>query len=141
MDNTGLLDPFPFWELLLVTVILVFLSVEIGYQLARRRGRPEDEKENPIISMVGATIGLLAFMLAFTFGLAWSRFDDRRQAVLDEANAIRTAYLRTAMLPEPMRTDTGNLLREYVDVRLEGANAGKADQAVLKSEELQGLLW
>jgi hypothetical protein len=90
---------------------------------------------------VGATLSLLAFMLAFTFGLAGSRFEDRRQVVLSEANAIGTTYLRAAMLPEPMRTESRNLLREYVDVRLEAIQPGKVDQAISKSEELQNRLW
>jgi hypothetical protein len=101
----------------------------------------EEEKEAPVGSMVGATLGLLAFMLAFTFGMAENRFEDRRQVVLSEANAIGTAYLRAAMLPEPMRTDSRNLLREYVDVRLEGTRPGKTEQSISKSEELHERLW
>jgi hypothetical protein len=91
--------------------------------------------------MVGATLGLLAFMLAFTFGIAGSRFEDRRQALLSETNAIGTTYLRTAMIPEPMRSESQKLLREYVDVRLEGVKPGKYEQAIAKSEQLQNLLW
>jgi hypothetical protein len=49
--------------------------------------------------LVGATLGLLAFILAFTFGLAAARFDTRRQVVLDEANAIGPTYLRAACFP------------------------------------------
>jgi hypothetical protein len=100
-----------------------------------------EEKETPVGSMVGATLGLLAFMLAFTFGLAGSRFEDRRQVLLSEANAIGTTYLRAAMLPEPMRTEAQNLLREYVDVRIEAVQPGKLDQAITKSEELHTRLW
>ena len=51
-------------------------------------------------AMVRATLGLLAFILAFTFGLAAARFDTRRQVLLDEANAIGTTYLRAGMLPD-----------------------------------------
>jgi hypothetical protein len=92
--------------------------------------------------MVGAALGLLAFMLAFTFGLAGSRFEDRRQVLLSEANAIGTTYLRAAMLPEPMRTETRNLLREYVDVRLEAVQQpDKLRAAVSRSEELHNQLW
>jgi NADH:ubiquinone oxidoreductase subunit 6 (subunit J) len=92
--------------------------------------------------MVGAALGLLAFMLAYTFGLAGSRFEDRRQVLLSEANAIGTTYLRAAMLPEPMRTETRNLLREYVDVRLEAVQQpDKLRAAVSRSEELHNQLW
>ncbi|HSE18680.1 MAG TPA: hypothetical protein VLB46_16610 [Pyrinomonadaceae bacterium] len=143
MEVTGLLDPFPLWTILPITVGLALLSVELGYRFARNRQlHHEEEKESPVGGMVGATLGLLAFMLAFTFGLAGSRFEDRRQVVLSEANAIGTTYLRAAMLPEPMRTEAQNLLREYVDVRLEGVQQpGKLEQAVAGSEELQNRLW
>jgi hypothetical protein len=60
---------------------------------------------------------------------------------LSEANAIGTTYLRAAMLPEPMRTEAQNLLREYVDVRIEAVQPGKLDQAITKSEELHTRLW
>jgi hypothetical protein len=82
-------------------LLLVLLSVEGGYRLGKyQRSRSEEEKEAPVGAMVGATPGLLAFMLAFTFGLAATRFDTRRQVLLDEANAIGTTYLRAGMLPE-----------------------------------------
>ena len=142
MEVNGLLDPFPLWTLFPVTVVVVLLSVEVGYRVGRnRRQRSQEEKEAPVGAMVGATLGLLAFMLAFTFGLAANRFEERRQVVLSEANAIGTTYLRAAMLPEPMRTESRNLLREYVDVRLEATQPGKTGQAISKSEELHDRLW
>jgi hypothetical protein len=75
-------------------------------------------RENPTGLLVGSTLGLLAFILAFTFGLAAARFDTRRQVVLDEANAIGTIYLRAGMLPE-RREEIRTLLRNYVNTRLE----------------------
>ena len=142
MESGGLLDPFPLWGLFLGTVIGVFLAVEVGFRLARyRRQRSEEEKEAPVGGMVGATLGLLAFMLAFTFSLAASRFDARREIVLDEANAIGTTYLRAATLPVPIAAEMRNLLREYVEARLQGAQAGQVAQAIAKSEELHGRLW
>lgn len=143
MEKTGLLDPFPIWTILPMTVGLALLSVELGYRFARhRQRRAQEEKESQVGGMVGATLGLLAFMLAFTFGLAASRFEDRRQVLLSEANAIGTTYLRTSIIPEPMRTEARNLLREYVDVRLEGVQQpGKLEQAIARSEELQDRLW
>ena len=140
--QTGLLDPFPLWTIFPITVAIALVAVELGYRLARyRQERSLEEKESSVGGMVGATLGLLAFMLAFTFGLAGARFEDRRQVLLSEANAIGTTYLRAAMLPEPLRTEARNLLREYTDVRLEGVQSGKFDQAVAKSEALHERLW
>lgn len=139
----GLLDPFPLWTILPLTVVLALLSVELGYRFARyQQQRDQLEKESSLGGMVGGTLGLLAFMLAFTFGLAGSRFEARRQVLLSEANAIGTTYLRAAIIPEPMRTESRNLLREYVDIRLKGVQqADQIEQAIARSEELHNQLW
>ena len=140
--QTGLLDPLPLWAILPLTVALALLAVEAGYRFARyRQQRASDEIESNLGGMVGGTLGLLAFMLAFTFGLAGTRFEARREIVLNEANAIGTTYLRGAMLPEPMSTDARNLLREYVDVRLQGVQQHTVDEAIAKSEQLHERLW
>ena len=142
MDITALLDRFPLWSLLPITIGIALLSVEAGRWLAAYRHRHEtQEKEAPVGGMVGGTLGLLAFMLAFTFGLASTRFEARRQILLQEANAIGTCHLRAGMLSEPMRTDSRNLLREYVDVRLDAVNPGKLAQGMAKSEEIHQRLW
>jgi hypothetical protein len=86
-------------------------------------------------------LGLEAFILAFTFGAAASHFDARRQAALDEANAIRTAYMRADLISEPQRAEIRDLLREYVDTRVEAVRSGNLKQGIVRSEELQEQLW
>ena len=99
MESNGPLDALPLWGVFVAILFVVVLSVECGYRLGKyRRSRHELEKEAPVGTMVGATLGLLAFILAFTFGLAAARFDARRQVLLDEANAIGTTYLQTSFL-------------------------------------------
>ena len=69
---------------------MVLLAIEAGWRLSNRQHpRHADESKAPISAPVGATMGLLAF----TFGMAATRFDKRKQAVLQKANAIGTAYL------------------------------------------------
>lgn len=137
-----MLDALPIWTLFPFTLVIGVLSVELGCRIARyRKRRYQNESEAPVAPIVAATLGLLAFMLAFTFAMAASRFEERRQAVLSEANAISTTYLRAAMLPEPMATESRNLLREYVDVRLAGVDHEKTAAAIAKSEELHNRLW
>ena len=141
MQNNGSLDVLPLWGVFIVILVVVLLSVECGYRLGRyRRSRSEQEKEAPVGTMVGATLGLLAFILAFTFGLAAARFDARRQVLLDEANAIGTTYLRAGILPErgeQIRT----LLRDYVAARLEAVQSGKIAEGIDRSESIQQQLW
>ena len=136
------LDYLPLWALFGITLVLVLLAVEAGYRIGRwRKGRTEHEGEIPVGAIVAAILGLLAFLLAFTFGMAASRFELRRELVLDEANAIGTTYLRAALVPEPHRKEIRTLLRSYVDLRLEGVEPGMTAQAVTRSEEVQGRLW
>ncbi len=142
MPDSAALDDLNLWALFGVTVLLVLVSIEFGYLLgkARHRRRPE-EKESPVGTMVGSTLGLLAFMLAFTFGLAFSRYDDRREMVLDEANAIGTAHLRAGFLPTPAKSEARKLLQDYVDLKVEGVDPAKRAQAIARCEEIQTQLW
>src|SRR5215467_12685760 len=113
MQGSGPIDVLPLWALFIVILLVVLLSVEFGYRLGKyRRSRREQEKEAPVGTMVGATLGLLAFILAFTFGLASSRFDNRRQLLLDEANALGTTCLRAGMLTE-LCVEVRSLMRVY----------------------------
>ncbi len=136
-------DAIPLWILFLVTVGIVLVAVEIGFRMGiYRSARSEDERQAPIDAMVGSTLGLLAFVLAFTFGMATSRFDVRTSLVVDDAVAIRTADMRAQVLPEPHRSEMRALLREYVDVRLKGVLApSELPRALARSEELQRELW
>lgn len=134
------LDILPLWALLLAVLLLVLLSVESGYRLGRRLGHPEQEQDTPLDEMVVATLGLLAFLLAFTFGLAAARYDMRRQLLLDEANAIGTTYLRAEMLPEG-GAGIQSLLRQYVDLRLDAARTHDLARNRQRAEALQAQLW
>lgn len=136
------LDSFPLWSLFLFVCAVGGIAIEAGYRFGGwRHARAAEEKESPVGAMVGSILGLLAFLLAFTFSLAASRFDDRREAVLEEANAIGTTYLRARLLPEPERIEMARLLREYVDVRVHATQPGKLEEAIASSEKLHVALW
>jgi hypothetical protein len=141
MHADAALDFLPIWALFAVTLLLVLVTFEVGYRLGkRRRASSEAEKEAPVGGMVQASLGVLALMLAFTFGAAATRFDSRRHLVVDEANAIGTTFLRAAMLPA-RGAEVRALLREYVDVRLEAVRSGNVEQGMRRSDELHVLLW
>lgn len=136
------LDFIPLWLFPLLTLALLVLAVECGQRLGQRRRKvAEHETDGPVGVIVGAMLGLLALIIAFTFGFVASRFDDRRTAVLDEANAIGTTYLRTSMLAEPERTALRKLLREYVSLRLRPANIQQLSEAIEQSEQLHAKMW
>ena len=131
----------------LLTIFLTSLAVvwavtELGWQLAvRGDGRGGAN----ILTLETAALGLLALMIGFTFAMALSRFDARRNAVLMEANAIGTTALRARLLPEPHRAETVKLMRDYVQVRLDVISSGlsltELKGAVDRSNALQERLW
>src|SRR5678816_3386977 len=111
-----LIDVLPIWLLFVVTAALVVLAVEIGFRLGNLvRSRSSEERESPVSAIAGAILGLLAFMLAFTFSIASDRYDTKKGLVREEANVLRTAWQRSDFLKEPDRAQTKALLRDYLD--------------------------
>jgi len=139
---TAPLDVVPLGALFLAFGVFLWLAMEGGYRLGQwRRAHISGEKEQPVGAMVASILGLVALVLGFTFSLAANRFDARRMAVLEEANAIGTTFLRARLLPEPQRREAARLLREYVAVRIQGTQEGKTEGAIAQSEALHELLW
>lgn len=104
---------------------------------AIRRRDSDRDLDVPNDAVIGGTLGLLALLMAFTFGMSASRFDTRRQLLLDEVNAIGAAYLWAGMVPEPERNEVRRLLREYVQIRAEAATQPQLlPQAISRSEDL-----
>jgi len=131
----------------LLTIFLAGLVVILGaIEIGRRLGVRGGEGESDTASMLaGAALGLLALMIGFTFAMALSRFESRRDAVLKEANAIGTTALRARLLPEAQRREVLTLLQDYVKVRLDitqPALTGAAlTSAIDRSNALQEKLW
>jgi ABC-type nitrate/sulfonate/bicarbonate transport system substrate-binding protein len=98
--------------------LIVLLSIEAGLWLGRRSHKTvEADSVRPVATLVGAVLGMMAFVIALTFGSATNRFDARKTALLEDVTAIQTAYLRADLLQEPHRTTVRSLLRDYVQVR------------------------
>lgn len=142
MEYRYFLDFIPLWALFLITITLIAIAMEGGFRLgAWRRKQPLQEKDAPVGAVVGATLGLLGFMLAITFGIAVSRFDFRRQAFLGEVNVVSTAYLYADLLPLKERDEIRALLRKYVDVRLHAVESGRLQEGISQSEDIHHKLW
>ena len=139
------LDTSPVWLLYAGTVLLLLAGNETGFRLGRwRRGHMPEGEKTPATAIMGSTLGLLAFMLAFTFGMSGTRFDARKQLVLDEASAVLRAYQRAQFLPEPPRSECSRLLQDYVQLRLDVAAAKSLSEVrplVARSEGIQDSLW
>lgn len=137
-----LMDRLPIWSIYPVTLGLAMLAIEAGFLLGKRwQRRSHVSKEGAVGAMTGSTLGLLAFLLAFITGLAVNRFDNRRLLVVEEANAIGTTYLRAGFLDESAREATRDLLREYVQIRVDAPDSGDLESVIVRSEEIHDQLW
>ncbi len=131
------------------SVVLFFcmlLAAEAGLRLGRYRASKDAEGWHTGVGAIeGAVLALLGLILAFTFSGASSRLDARRQLIVQEANAIGTAYLRVDLLPANDQTTVRQLFRQYVDARLEvyeKLRDREASEAALKrAEQLQNEIW
>jgi len=112
------LNSTPLWLVFSAMIAMAMLAIEIGFLLGKRnRAKVRDGQVTPISTVVGAVLAMMAFVIAFTFGSANTRFDARKAALLDDVTAIQTAYLRANLIPEPQRTTVRSLLRDYVQAR------------------------
>ncbi len=116
----------------------------LGYGLGRRV--PDDGIEKARTSTwQSALLALAGLLIGFTFSMAESRFTQRKQIVLAEANAIGTAYLRTRLLEDPSGSELRVLLRRYVYVRLAfvqaGADRRRIDAVLRESAALEDQIW
>jgi hypothetical protein len=131
----------------LLTIFLVDLAViwavsELGWQIGTRsHGRGGSS----VSTLESAMLGLVALIIGFSFAMALSRFEARRDAVVNEANAIGTTALRARLLPDPYRAETLKLLREYIQIRLDivqrGRSLAESKNAVDRSNGVQEALW
>jgi hypothetical protein len=107
--------------------------LEVGRRIGARRFARDAEHSRSGGVMDGSVFGLLGLLLAFTFSGAASRFDHRRNQIVDEANAIGTAWLRIDLLPREAQPAIRDGFRRYVDARL-GAYRKLPDVAAAKQE-------
>jgi hypothetical protein len=136
-------DLIPLWGKVVFTIALVLLSIYGGLRLATARHRHgRNETEGTIGPAVGASLGLLAFLLAFTFGLAASRYDARKTLLIDDVNAIGTLYLRASLLPSPHDDEVRAIVRQYVDLRIAVSTEHMPiAEGLSRSTRLQEQLW
>jgi hypothetical protein len=125
-----------------LSLALLMGFLEAGRWLGRRHG---GEAEANLTTLEGSVLGLFALIVGFTFSMALSHFDDRRAALLVEANAIGTAALRARLLPDAEAAESLDLLRRYAALRHEFAASGGAAMSlgsvIARSGEMQEALW
>ena len=146
MISGELLYGVSFWLISSVMMILLMLVTEAGFRAGGKvRSRREEAARSPVGVISGALLCLLALLLGLNFAVAQSRFATRQGLVVEEASDIGTTYLRSRSLPEPIKTETANLLRQYVEARLDffraGAGGDLLKEARNRAIQLRNRLW
>jgi hypothetical protein len=124
---------------------LLMVSLEAGYWGGRRATGDVDARSSGQIGAIqGAILGLLGLLLAFSFASAASRFLERQDLIVQEANAIGTAYLRADLVEEPHRTELREALKQYTASRIsvgERLRMGIQSADLAEASRLQSQMW
>jgi hypothetical protein len=132
------------WALLFVTVIVIWAAGRGGAEL-RNRWMPFPESSRADFGIVlGAILTLLGLIIGFTFSMATTRYDQRKNLEEEEANAIGTEYVRVDFLPAEDGARLKELLRRYTELRVEfyGAHYGEGLARINdETAKMQDELW
>jgi uncharacterized protein YneF (UPF0154 family) len=144
----AVISALPSWALFVLVMVVCVLAAELGAWMAKRRAKKGiKDPEAPIGTAVGAILGLLAFMLGFTFSLTESRFGNRKEQVIEQAKAINTCYLRANLIPEKQKKAIRKALREYINILVHKdlksiSYQNKVNKnAIARLEELHSQMW
>jgi len=132
--KTDLLFQTEAWVIALVLFILMIIATLIGKKIGNKIRLNNKSEKN--LTETSGLIGLLFFLLAFTFGMSGSRYDSRRTIVVEEANDIGTAILRSDLYPDTERTLFRKDFKEYVEARIQYYEVGPDVKGILKADSL-----
>jgi len=124
----------------------MFVFLEVGFRVGRNRRTSRTAETNDEISgVVAAVLGLLGLVLAFTFGAAQERLTVRRAQIVEEANAIGTAYVRLDLLAPEDQEQLCPLFRDYLESRIEAFeqlyDRARWKSALNRGARLQDQIW
>lgn len=127
-----------------ISIVLLWFSAQVGVQFGKRRqDQPKDERDD-FSTILAAALTLLVLIIGFSFSMAISRYDERKNLEEAEANAIGTEYARADLLPPANAARVRGLLRSYLDQRIlfyEARHSGELAQINIGTERLQADLW
>jgi hypothetical protein len=142
------LDAIPLLVYLILAIAILLLPIEIGYRGGKyNRGKPDKSQMAQVRAIMGASLGLLAFMLAFSFAVAQKHYEERTNAYLLEVTAIDAAYRGASLLSEEQGHEARQLLRQFVQLRRETSNAQDREELaeviklVRDAERIHDRLW
>jgi putative Mn2+ efflux pump MntP len=113
-----------------ILFVSMALAIEVGYRIGRRAQTFVSDSSKAHVNAIQASLlGVLALLLGFTFSLSLQRFDSRSVEVVEESNAIGTAYLRAQLLPPSIRSEVQKLLQSYLNLRVQAGAITLSNEA------------
>ena len=142
------IDQISIYLVMAISVGLMIASIEAGFWFGDvREGKPNKSQMAQVRAIMGASLGLLAFMLAFSFNTAQQHFETRIQGYMLEISAIDSAYRGADLLADTHQAQAQDLLRDFARLRIDtsaAANAGDMEtvvEMIRESERLHDRLW
>jgi hypothetical protein len=142
------MDQIPLLLVMAICMLAQISFIELGFLYGKyQHGKPPKAQMAQVRAIMGASLGLLAFMLAFSFSMAQVHFEERTQAYMLEVSAIDTAYRGADLIKGSERVMAQDLLRQFAGLRLKTAEAARAADMdavvtmVRESEQIHDLLW
>jgi uncharacterized membrane protein (Fun14 family) len=135
------LSEYPLWLNFAASLIVILGAGEFGRVLALRL---KDERKEGIARLHATTNALFALMVGFSFATGLTRFEERREAALSEANSIAAAGFYARLLPAPYNSDILNLLRDYAQIQLDVAqdpNIRLSTTILSRFNSIEDALW
>jgi hypothetical protein len=128
--------------LFIIIVAVYMLIISLGAYIGHKKliGGIK-EPETAIETTVASVLGLLAFILGFTFSLTWTRFANRNRMVIGHAKAIGLCYLRTGLITIPQKLQIRKYLYEYTNLLLAMQSGKDLERSLSRVEELHMLIW
>src|SRR5437667_3728474 len=139
--NTIMNFPLP---VLVLSLAVLWFSAQIGVFCRRHLQRIDEDDRQDLSTVVAATLTLLGLIIAFSFSMAVSRYDQRKNYEAEEANAIGTEHVRAALLPAAQTERVRELLRQYLHQRVlfyETLNQRRLEQIDKDTAALEVELW
>ena len=144
--NHSLLYQTSTWIVALILLVAMVIFHWLGYATRNIEIKKNKTKSNEGIgSIVGSLLGLVALLLAFTFGMSSTRYDNRRAVIIEEANTIGTAVLRADMYPDSIKKLLKADFKDYLEARITYFDAGvdttKINLALKKTVAISSKIW
>lgn len=128
------------WELALLILAVIGGATALGYAIGHYLRQHEAKLREPFGVLQGALLGVVGLILAFGLSLAVGRYEDRRAATVDEANAIGTSYLRAQLLAEPARRRSLQLFPRYTALAIQVSKEIPGSPGMRRTTAAEGVL-